>query len=484
MVSSKEIKIGSDVHDKLRSGVNKLASAVLTTMGPMGNTVIIANDQDEPYITKDGVSVSNYIQLEDPIENIAVTLLKQVAENTVDQAGDGTTTSICLAQSIINRGLDLIEEGKSYLDIKKSLDLLEEEVIFKIIKSSKELKQSNIVDIATISANNDSGIGQIIQDAYNHSNIVKVEEGKTGSDELITISGMQLETGYFDNAFINKGEAQAIEYEKPLVLLIDGKLESLDNISKLLLDAKEQPIVIIADYFSEQVVSLLKSNYNRGALNIALIKSPGFALHRKNLMNDIALYTGAKLLHSFTKYTNINVFGTLHSIYITKNKSLLTNETNLIEATEKLNDLKSTLLITTEEQDKYLLEQRITNLTGKIAIIRVGGKSEVEMKERKDRIEDAVLAVQSALEEGIVEGGGIALFRISSSLTNDFKECLKSPYQTIINNGAVINIKESLFNQNIIDPLKVTRCALQNAISVSKTLLSTKAIVLRPHLWK
>jgi len=484
MDSSKEIKLGNDVRDKLMLGINKLASVVLTTMGPSGSTVIIADEYGDPYITKDGVSVSNYIKLEDPVENIAATLLKQVAQNTVEQAGDGTTTSICLAQSLITEGYKLLGKGESYNDLKVELEKLEEYTVNNLACASKELKNKNIVDVATISSNNDGVIGDIIQKAYNHSTIVKVQEGNSNLDELTLINGMELDTSYIDNAFINKPHQQAVEHTEPLVMLVDGKLESLDNIKRVILEVKSRPIVIIADHFGEQVLKLLKENYNKGALNVVLVKSPGFANHRKNLMDDIADYTGATVLNPSTTYTNINVLGTLDSIYITKHTCTLLNEGNLLASNEKLANLKSTLAISTDSNDIVLLQQRITNLTGKVAIIRVGGNSEVEMKERKDRIEDAVLAVQCGLEEGIIEGGGVALYKIANTSKNKFKDCLRDPLYTILENGAVIDFETSMFKQNIIDPLKVTRCALQNAISVSKTILSTKAIVLNERLWK
>lgn len=487
MDSSKEIKLDKDVRDKLRSGVNKLANVVLTTMGPNGSTVIIADEFGDPYITKDGVSVSNYITLEDPVENIAATLLKQVAQRTVDQAGDGTTTSICLAQSFINIGFDLIENGESYNNIKKDLELLEEEVIFQLIKSSKELDISNIIDVATISSNNDEVIGKLIQEAYNHSNIVKVEESNRTEDELITISGMELPTGYFNNAFINKANKQAVEYSEPIVILIKGKLDKVDDISKLLLDAKNKPIVIIADHFSDQVLSIFKDNYNRGAFSIVPVKSPGFATHRINLMEDIAVYTGATLLSPNIKYSGKEYFGSLKSVYITKDKCILTNSENLVGVDERLSDLKEVLANSTDNNETNMLTQRIENLTGKIAIIKVGGNSEVEVKERKDRIDDAVLAVKSALEEGIVEGGGVALIKSSNLIKqNNFSKCLLYPSEIIQSNSDYTIMflpDEDMFKLNIIDPLKVTRCALQNAISVAKTILSTKAVVLDKNLW-
>lgn len=481
---SKEIKSGEELKTKLLAGVNKLANVVITTLGPNGSTVIIADGYGEPYITKDGVSVSNYVKLSDSTENIAATLLKQVAQKTVEQAGDGTTTSICLAQSLIQKGFDLLDKGIPYITLKKDLDNLEEEIVFKLIKSSKKLEKLNIIDVATISANNDKKIGELIQRAYNHSDIVKVEEGNTSEDVLITISGMELKTGYIDNAFVNKGREQTITYDEPYVMLIDGKLLKLEDIAKILFQVKEAPLVIVADYFSEEIVSILKDNYNRGALKVALVKAPGFAGHRKNLMEDLAIYTQATILKPSTKYTDIQVLGKLKSVNIGKEKSIFSNTGEYSE--ERLLDLKSTYKSLDGDGEKHLMKERIENLMGKIAIIKVGGNSEVEMKERKDRIDDAVLSVQCALEEGIVEGGGVALVKAVRSIEEKvypFDICLISPYKKIFGTE-LLDKTTDMFELNILDPLKVTRCALQNAISVAKTILSTEAIVLDERLWK
>lgn len=480
-----EIIKGEELREKLKSGVNKLADTVCLTLGPNGSTIIIPDEYGEPYITKDGVSVANRIVLKDTIENTAATLLKQVAEVTVDEAGDGTTTSLCLAQAFINTGFDLLNEGISYNNIKKELEILEEEVVKGLKDSSIKLKYNKIVDVATISANNDKKIGELIQKAYNHSKIVKVEEGGKFEDELITISGIELDTGYFNSAFINNGNKQAIEYNEPLVMLINGKLNSLDNIGRILQLIQDKPIVIIADHFSENVVNILKKNYNTGALKIALVKSPGFASFRKDLMADISIYTGAELLKSHVKYTELNKLGTLDSIFITKEKCILTNTKNTTETDERLLEL-TTFIKDNSKEDSTLIEQRIENLTGKVAIIKVGGKSEVEMKERMDRIDDAVLSVQCALEEGIVEGASVSLYKIMAfNLKNSMTDttirlfqCISAPYNKISTSTNKLYLNRNLIKEGIIDPLKVTRCALQNAISVAKTILGTDAIVL------
>jgi len=484
----KEIKEGSVLREKLRAGVNKLADVVTKTLGPNGSTIIIADGYGEPYITKDGVSVSNYVTLSDPIENIAATLLKQVAKNTVELAGDGTTTSIALAQSFINKGFDLLDRGSSYNKLKERLEGLEGKIIAQLIANSKELDKSNIVDVATISSNNDTKIAALIQEAYNHSDIVKVVEANSLEDKLTTISGMELDTGMFDSAFLNNGETQSADYDDPVVIIIDGKVTKLDNIAQLLYKLKDKPIVIVAEHFNEEVVSVLKDNYNKGALKVVLVKSPGFAGHRKNLLSDIAMYAGTTVLSPTTKYNDIGILGELKNVHIGKHNCILSNEMNSIAIGKHIEELQVYLdSLPKSSQEISLLTQRIENLTGKVAIIEVGGKSEVEMKERKDRIDDAVLAVQCALEEGIVEGGGYALVRSIMAIDDKhpFAECLTIPFRTIFKEEeiAVFNTDRDMFKENIIDPLKVTRVALQNAISVAKTILGTDAVVLNERLW-
>lgn len=488
MGSSKEIKTGQILRAKLRLGVNQLSNVVKSTLGPSGSTVIIPDVYGEPYITKDGVSVAERVQLEDPIENIAATILKQVSKNTVEQAGDGTTTSIVLAQALINTGYDLLNAGISYNEIKEHLDNFEFLSVGDLTRTATPLTTDNLIHVATISANNDEGMGALIKDAYDHSTIVKVEEGSDLQDKLTTVNGMELPTGLFENAFINVSNKQAVVYEDPLVILIEGKLDKLDDISGLLNDVGERPVIIIADHFSGPVVSILKDNYNRGALNIALVKSPGFASHRVNLMEDIAVYTGATLLQQGKKYKGAEYYGTLSSVFITKDSCILTNSKNTVAAEERLKDLKAVRESTKEPNAKVLLDKRIEYLTGSVSIIRVGGKSELEMRERKDRIDDAVLAVKCALEEGVVSGGGIALLSIYLDgilKPNHFNHVLETPHDTILRNGTNVPVatKEEMLELGIIDPLKVTRIAIQNAVSVAKTILSTNAVVLNEALW-
>ena len=476
---NKEIIKGEDCTKLLLEAINELSDTVTLTMGPHGKTVIIADSNGKPYVTKDGVSVANYITFNDPVKNIAANLLREVAQKTVDMAGDGTTTSICLAQAFINRGFELLKEGHSYNKLKTELDILEEEVIKSLKKGIKKLEHNEINIVASISANNDNTIGDIIQQAYNNSNTVKVEESNKEVDELLTLKGMRLNTGLFDKAFINNYSKQSIEYTDIPLLLIDGHLNDLKNVAKYI-EMNPQGIAIIADHFSDNVISLLRTNFNKGLLKIALIKSPGFATHRKDLMNDIALFTGTQIIDSTKPFSSSLKLGHLSSLKATGDKVLLLKDDVPTEALELAKKLKKSL-IELEPHQKDLTQQRIDNLSGSISVIKVGGKSELEMKERKDRIDDAVLAVSCALEEGIVEGGGCALYK--TSIDNLFHKCLGSPLQKILYNGADFNYLEDVSKQNIIDPYKVTRVALQNAISIAKVILSTEAVVINSRLW-
>lgn len=489
MDSSNEIVLNTE---KLRSGINKLASAVLITMGPEGRTVIITDEDKNPYITKDGVSVAKAIDLKDPVEASAVKLIKQVAEKTVEDAGDGTTTSICLATALINIGSDLLAHGVPYTKIKRDLEEFLSITLDELGKNKKELKTEDIVNIAKISANNDNDIAEIIDRAFKHSSVVKVEEANSLTDELDKTSGMKLLTTYFSKAFINNQSSQAAIYKDALVLLVDGKLERLDMIVPLLNELNGKPMLIFADSYSEVVISLLKENYNKGMLNIVPVKAPGIGQHRKDLMSDIAIYTEADeytspMMRGKSMKETVGLkLGKISYARVGKNGTLISNVHSNKACQERIEELREALDSEDVAYDKDLLKQRIENLTGKLSTIKVGGKSEVEIKERKDRIDDAVLAVESALQEGIVEGGGVALYRIydSSALShNSFCPALSAPMNRINFNGANVSHKDNMFEKEIIDPHKVTRCALENAVSVAKTILSTGAIVLDESQW-
>jgi len=481
-----EIYFDKEGRGKLINGVNKLNRTVSSTMGPNGKNVIIPDRKTGKYkVTKDGVSVAREVFFKDPIENIGAQLAKQAAEKTVEDAGDGTTTATVLTTAFVNNLKDF-----DYKDINKAFDEIIPKVIEQLKLNSRELKHNDIKHVASISANNDLQIGELIQQAYNHSDIVKIEESSNTEDILDTLPGMSLPVSYFSKHFITNQSKGICEFTNVNTLIIDGKLEKLENFRSIL-ELTQQPnnsLLIIVEDIHEQALRKLETFVLSQSLPICVIKSPGFSKHRKDLLQDLCDFTGSTFITDLSKIYNTDVLGKLQSCKISKNNSILVKDDN-IDITNKLevlNELFKDGELT--EYDKDLIKQRTEYLKGKISIIKVGGKSELEMKERFDRYDDAVKAVACALEEGIVEGGGIALANIALNITDTkdiiFKitDALCAPNNTIINNGSEIN-NNDMFIQNIIDPLKVTRCALENAVSIAKIILSTEAIVLNESEW-
>lgn len=487
LINMGEIYFDKEGREKLINGVNKLNRAVASTMGPNGKTVIIPDRSTGKYkVTKDGVSVAREIFFKDPIENIGAELAKQAAEKTVEDAGDGTTTATVLTTAFVNNLKDF-----DYKDVSKAFDEIIPKVIEQLKLNSRELKHEDIKHVASISANNDLQIGDLIQQAYNHSDIVKIEESSNTEDILDMLPGMSIPVSYFSKHFITNQSKGTCEFTNVNTLIIDGKLEKLENFRSVL-ELTQQPnnsLLIIVEDIHEQALRKLETFVLSQTLPICVIKAPGFSKHRKDLLQDLCDFTGSTLITDLSKYYNIDILGKLQSCKISKNNSILVKD-DTIDITDKLNSLNE-LSKNTEstDYDKDLIKQRIEYLKGKISIIKVGGKSELEMKERFDRYDDAVKAVACALEEGIVEGGGEALRSIvdnasifKNDLNNSIKISLTAPVNTIISNGAVFK-DINMFTQNIIDPLKVTRCALENAVSVAKVILSTEAIVLNQSEW-
>lgn len=476
--------------EKLILGINKLGKAVGKTMGPNGKTVIIPDKQKfgEYRVTKDGVSVANAISFKDPIENIGALLIKKAAQKTVDEAGDGTTTSTVLATAFVNNLKDF-----DTVSINKAFDEVIPKVLEQLKQNSKELKHEEIYKVATISANGDIQIGNLIQQAYDHASIIKVEEGNQLEDRLELKTGMSLPVSYLSPHFITNERKQECDMVIPYVLIIDGKLESLKGfefVIKKIAEDNDQ-LLIITEHVHDNILRLLESNKLSGSLNVCVMKTPGFGGHRANLLKDLTVFTGAKLIKDCNQPITFQDLGLLTSCKIGKHNSILVPSPDrhfgsYIETlTEMLN------ITDLNQQEKDLIQQRIEYLTGKVSIIFVGGQSELEVSERKDRYDDAVLAVACALEEGIVEGGGIALYIAGDNIMDMFMfpegsaifESLDEPKKVIEKNGSKIYNGKNMFKQNIIDPLKVTRCALLNAVSVAKTILSTDAIVLHQSEW-
>tara|TARA_R110000772_G_scaffold54130_2_gene123606 strand:+ start:6467 stop:7879 length:1413 start_codon:yes stop_codon:yes gene_type:complete len=466
----KEIILGNDARKLIKEGINELAEAVLVTMGPEGKTVIIPDENGFPKVTKDGVSVAKAVAFQDTIKNIGALLIKEVAAKTVSEVGDGTTTSICLANSFINKGFELLEEGVSSNEIKVYLEKLEKLTLKWLDQVVYPIKEGDIRHVATIAANNDSELGGLIEGAYEYSNVVKVQKGYETTHRVSLINGMELRAGILDYAFINEPSSQAIEYGEGRILIVDGHLTSLKPYASLIssLDL-ETPIIIMCDEITPQVAKILKDNYNKGALKVGIVKSPGHAQHRKNLIHDIKIATNGE-----------SGLGWFTSIKATPDKTILSfDKTEHVEVL--LKDLKKALESTHEDYSKELLQQRIDNLEGNVAVIEVGGNSDIEISEAYDRVEDAVLATKCAIEEGVIEGAGYSLRcsvgTVGTNGLNPFAVCLRAPYDRIILNGLDWKNIKSYYDEGILDPVKVTKVALRNAISVSKTVLGIEAIV-------
>jgi len=476
-----EIYFNTEGKEKLIEGINKANKAVASTMGPNGTTVIIPNSKSyNTYkVTKDGVSVINSIKLKDPIENIGVELLRQAANKTVEEAGDGTTTATVLATAFVNNLKDF-----NTVDINKAFDEIIPKVLEQLKLNSRELKREDIKYVASISANNDIQIGDTIQSAFNHSDIVKIEESKSTEDYLELVSGMKLDITSFSKNFLT-------ELVNPTFLLLEGKLDKLDNFKSQIEAAQnpDTPLVIMCEDIHDSVLRKLEAYVLSGNLYLTVIKTPGFGSFRRDLIKDLIVFTDAQPQSIVSKnFSLLGYIGKLESIKITPNHTILVkhDDVDISQRILSLEELKNQIDI--EEHQKDLLQKRIEYLRSEISIIKVGGQTELEMKERYDRYDDAVKAVACALEEGIVEGGGIALlFRIHDKSTTEVDKMIFSslfePHLTIKNNGALFDDKQSMFEQNIIDPLKVTRCALENAVSVAKTILSTEAVVLHELSW-
>ena len=491
----KEITFTKEARELLHSGINKLHDAVAKTMGPNGQCVIIPSKKEygKYIVTKDGVSVAEQIFFKNPIENIGAQLVKEAALKTADEAGDGTTTATVLATAFINNLKDFNSN-----DINKAFDEIIPKVIKQLELNSKQLKREDIKYVASISANNDMEIANIIQQAYNHSDIVKVEESSNNNDTLEQIDGMQLNVSYFSKLFVNNDKKTECKLDEPNVIVIDGRLDNLKPLKSCLEHCanNNETLVIIVEDISEQVLKILETNVINDAIKLCVIKSPGFGQHRKDLLRDICDFTGSVLIQDNKEYTS-TIMGKLSSIIVDKHKSTLVKH-NDVNIEEFLSNLKYSLeLKELTDYDKDLIKQRYENLSAKISVIKVGGKTESEMKERFDRYDDAIKAVGCALEEGIVEGGGVALLRVIFSeefyinelnvknLSDAILISLLSPLNNIRKNGAIINenIPSGMFKQNIIDPLKVTKTALLNAVAVAKTILSTDAVVLNEREW-
>jgi chaperonin GroEL len=520
---AKEIKYDMEARDLLKKGVDELANAVKVTLGPKGRNVIIEKKFGAPHITKDGVSVAKEIELSDPYENMGAQMVKEVASKTGDDAGDGTTTATILAQAIINVGLKNVTAGANPMDLKRGIDKAVAKVVESIKSQAKEVGDdyNKIEQVATISANNDNEIGKLIADAMakvKKEGVITVEEAKGMETTVDIVEGMQFDRGYLSPYFVTNTEKMEVEFDNPFILIHDKKISSLKEILPIL-EATAQagrPLLIIAEDIDGEALTTLVVNRLRGALKVCAVKAPGFGDRRKEMLEDIAILTGGLVVteEKGIKLENatIEMLGTAEKVTINKDNTTIVNGAGAKEAiAERVAQIKAQIEATKSDYDCEKLQERLAKLAGGVAVLYVGAPSEVEMKEKKDRVDDALSATRAAVEEGIVPGGGVTYIRAIESLNglkgaNEdettgieiIKRAIEEPLRQIITNagkeGAVYVQKvkegkgdygynarneqfENFFEVGVIDPAKVTRVALENAASIAGMMLTTECVI-------
>ncbi|HLP64018.1 chaperonin GroEL [Flavobacterium sp.] len=517
---AKDIKFDIEARDGLKRGVDALANAVKVTLGPKGRNVIIGKSFGGPNVTKDGVTVAKEIELKDPLENMGAQMVKEVASKTNDLAGDGTTTATVLAQAIVKEGLKNVAAGANPMDLKRGIDKAVEAIVTDLGKQAKEVGSSSekIKQVASISANNDEVIGDLIATAFGKvgkEGVITVEEAKGTDTYVDVVEGMQFDRGYLSPYFVTNPEKMNVELENPYILLYDKKVSSLKELLPVLEPVAQsgKPLLIIAEDVDGEALSTLVVNKLRGALKIAAVKAPGFGDRRKAMLEDIAILTGGTVIAEESGYTlenaTLEMLGTAEKIAIDKDNTTIVNgagNADLIK--NRVNQIKGQMETTTSDYDREKLQERLAKLAGGVAVLYVGAASEVEMKEKKDRVDDALHATRAAVEEGIVAGGGVALLRAKSVLDKlkadnadeatgiqIVARAVESPLRTIVENagleGSVVVAKVAegkgdfgynaktdeyvdMLKAGIIDPKKVTRVALENAASVAGMILTTE----------
>jgi len=518
---AKDIKFDIDAREGLKRGVDALANAVKVTLGPKGRNVIISKSFGSPQVTKDGVSVAKEIELEDALENMGAQMVKEVASKTNDLAGDGTTTATVLAQAIVKEGLKNVASGANPMDLKRGIDKAVTKIVENLAKQAKEVGSSSekIRQVASISANNDDTIGELIAQAFEKvgkEGVITVEEAKGTDTYVDVVEGMQFDRGYLSPYFVTDSEKMVAELDRPYILLYDKKISTMKDLLPVLEPVAQsgKPLLIIAEDIDGEALATLVVNKLRGTLRIAAVKAPGFGDRRKAMLEDIAILTGGTVIAEERGFTlenaTIDMLGTAERISIDKDNTTIVNGAGKSEDIKaRAAQIKAQIENTTSDYDREKLQERLAKLSGGVAVLYIGAASEVEMKEKKDRVDDALHATRAAVEEGIVAGGGIALLRAKNALTkikaaNTDEEtgikiilkALEAPLRTIVENagveGSVIVAKvlESsreafgynaktdaycdMFKAGIIDPKKVTRVALENAASVAGMILTTE----------
>ena len=519
---AKQLFFDTDARDRLKKGVDALADAVKVTLGPKGRNVILDKKFGAPTITKDGVSVAKEIELSEPIENMGAQLVKEVASKTADQAGDGTTTATVLTQAIFGVGIKNVAAGANPMDLKRGIDKAVAAVVAELKANSKPISTSKeIAQVATVSANNDEEIGKMIADAMDKvgkDGVITVEEAKGTETEVKTVEGMQFDRGYLSPYFVTNTEKMEVELDHPYILIYDKKISSMKELLPVLEPVAQsgKPLLIIAEDVDGEALATLVVNKIRGALKVAAVKAPGFGDRRKAMLEDIAILTGGTVISEERGFKLENatpdMLGRAEKINIDKDNTTVVNGAGDKGAIKgRIAEIKAQIEKTTSDYDREKLQERLAKLSGGVAILYIGAATEVEMKEKKDRVDDALHATRAAVQEGVVVGGGVALVRAASALDklkgdnedqdtgiNIIRVAIESPLRTIVSNAGgepsvVVNkIRdnkgnfgynartdkyEDLIKAGVIDPTKVTRLALENAASIAALLLTTECVV-------
>ncbi|MCQ2332737.1 MAG: chaperonin GroEL [Paludibacteraceae bacterium] len=520
---AKEISFDVDAREELKKGVDQLANAVKVTLGPKGRNVIIEKKYGAPHITKDGVTVAKEIELDEAAQNLGAQLVKEVASKTGDQAGDGTTTATILAQSIITVGLKNVTAGANPMDLKRGIDKAVARVVESIKAQSHEVGSDydKIEQVATISANNDPEIGKLIADAMkkvSKDGVITIEEAKGRDTTIDVVEGMQFDRGYISPYFVTNTEKMEVEMEKPYILIHDKKISNLKELLPVLEPAVQsgRPLLIIAEDVDSEALTTLVVNRLRAQLKICAVKAPGFGDRRKEMLQDIATLTGGIVISEEQgiklESATLEMLGTAERVTVTKDNTVIVNGAGEKQAiADRVNQIKAQIANTTSDYDREKLQERLAKLSGGVAVLYVGAASEVEMKEKKDRVDDALSATRAAIEEGIVPGGGVAYIRAINDLQGLKGECddeqtgidiirraIEEPMRQIVHNagkeGAVVVQKvmegsedfgynarldryEQMFAAGVVDPAKVSRIALENAASIAGMFLTTECVI-------
>ena len=525
----KNIKFNEDARTKLKAGVDKLADAVKVTLGPKGRNVVLDRGLGAPHVTKDGVSVAKEVFLEDSVENMGAQMVKEVSARTVDAAGDGTTTATLLAQAMVKEGMEKIAEGANPIDVKRGMDKYAGQIIEQLQELSREVgaSSSEIEQVATISANNDSSIGKLISEAMakvGNEGVITVEEAQGVETTISVVEGMRIDRGYIAPHFVTNPAKMEAVLDNPFILLYDKTISHMKELLPILeqVSGTGRPLLIVADDVNGEALASLAVNKNQGRLKVAVIKAPWFGERREAVMEDMAIVTAGEVITEKAGWTltniDLNNLGTAERIIVSKDHTTIVGGMGEeLEIEDKIKSLKSHVDDAKFAQDREFIQERIAKLAGGVAIMKVGAATELEMREKKDRVDDALQATKAAVEEGIVPGGGTAYLRALENVPTDWHECitkdeapgqavvataLRMPLLQIVENAGgnplevlaeVISQNEdyrynaksgeygSMFDMGVVDPAKVTRVALENAVSVAGMILITECVVANPE---